>query len=265
MTQKEVADRLEWSTAKVIRVEAGSVSVSVTDLRALMDLYAIRGFARRESLIALARSAKRQPFGSYRSVLTPETIRYFGYEAAAKIIRQFEPVLIPGLLQTESYAIAILRDVYEFSEDETNRLVEARQERQEIFDREERPAMRFILGEAVISYEVGGPNAMCEQLEHLLALEASKGIIVQILPFNAGANFGMRGPFIYLEFPDIGDDDVLYLEDMRGGTLEQFRDDPDATSPYLSAWFSLEHISLTHDESMHVIRERARLFSSQRS
>src|SRR5262245_15720282 len=108
-TQNDVAQAMEWSLSKVIRIETGAVGISVADLRWLVDKY---GLAEGEAaeLTQMVR-ASRQPawWQQYRGVLSQSFQVYLGYEMSASIIRNFEATLIPGLLQTEEYAAAVLR------------------------------------------------------------------------------------------------------------------------------------------------------------
>ena len=101
LTQRQVADELDWSPSKVIRIEQGTVRIGVTDLQALLNLYQVTEPAMVADLTSMARESKKLPFSEYREAVGPEGVRYFQYEAAATIIRQVEPLLIPGLLQVE--------------------------------------------------------------------------------------------------------------------------------------------------------------------
>jgi transcriptional regulator with XRE-family HTH domain len=242
LTQREVADALDWSPSKIIRIENGSVSISTTDLHALLAHYGVHDKRVVEELVGMARgSKKQQAWHQYRDVYEPAAIQYFVYEGAASIIRDFGTLLVPGLLQTEEYARAVLKDVYQVEAAKIDRMVEARLTRQELFERDDPPAVFFILDEAAIRRAVGGASVMRRQLEHLMALGSRPKVTIQIVPFAFGAHTGMRGPFVYLEFPDPDDDDVLYLEDTLGDQV--FRDEPEVTGDYLRAFWDLENIA----------------------
>lgn len=109
MTQRDVAAAMDWSQSKLIRIETGAVNISTNDLRALLGHYGIER-ARTENLVEVARASRDQPrWNVYKDVAEPEYIAFLGYESSASIIRNFEPLLIPGLLQTEEYAREILK------------------------------------------------------------------------------------------------------------------------------------------------------------
>lgn len=237
LTQRDVASALDWSPSKVIRIESGQVGVSVTDLRALAQLYRVNDQTVLSELTEMARNSKRQPFSEYRDVLSAETIRYFGYEATSSLVRQVNPLLVPGLVQTEEYTRGLLLG-WKKNEKDIERIVESRRERQELLEQSDHPKIFMILGEAVLHQAVGGRAVMRNQLNHLLEVSARPRISIQVLPFTAGANDAMKGPFVHLEFPDTSDPDVVLVENERMTT--SFIDDPAATGPYQEAFYQLE-------------------------
>jgi transcriptional regulator with XRE-family HTH domain len=262
-TQKDVAKALEWSPSKIIRIEAGEVAVTPTDLRVLLDHYGVRDKRRIDDLIVLARASRKQPWNDYRDVYTPQSLTLFGYEPSASIIREFEPLVVPGLLQTEEYARAILVDTYGKDKETLDRVVEARLERQELLDRNPPPEMFFILDEAVIRRAVGGIGVMRRQLNQLGALGSRPNISIQIVPFTVGAHFGLRGPFTILEFPDPNDDDLLYLENTGGEVTT--REDPKLTADYLQAFWDLEAQATDRRDLGAVLKEASDRFPEQAS
>lgn len=216
MTQEQVAAAIEWSLSKLIRIEGGGVSVSVSDLKSLLTLYQITDEDHVEELVALARAARQRSwFTAFRDITSPQYVTFVGYEAAASIIRQFEPTLIPGQLQTEEYARAV---TLEYAADRVDKLVEIRIRRQELLE-EPRRLFFFILDEAAIRRQVGAPTnpgIMRRQLRQLIETARQPNITIEIVPFSAGVHPGMKGPFTVLEFPG-DDEDILYLENARGG------------------------------------------------
>jgi len=216
MTQEQVAAEMEWSLSKLIRIEGGGVSISVSDLKSLLTLYQIADEGHVEELVALARAARQRSwFTAFRDITSPQYVTFVGYEAAASIIRQFEPTLIPGQLQTEDYARAV---TLEYAADRVDKLVEVRIRRQELLEEPER-LFFFILDEAAIRRQVGAPTnpgIMRRQLRRLIEIARQPNITIEIVPFSAGVHAGMKGPFTVLEFPG-DDEDILYLENARGG------------------------------------------------
>jgi transcriptional regulator with XRE-family HTH domain len=251
-TQREAADALYWSPSKIIRIEGGQVAISVTDLKALLDFYDVKDEERVDELIAMARQSRRQPWSQYRDVIPPNAATYFGYESSAAIVRQWEPFLVPGLLQTGDYAYHVLTGVSDRDDRAARRLVDARIERQELLKRDRTPELFFMVSEAAVRLVIGSAEIMRAQLTQVLELSERPDVTFRIMPFAKGANVGLRGPFVLLEFPDPEDGDVLYLE-TRGDAV--FVDEDEETSTYLEYFYDLERDALSEEESLELVRE----------
>jgi transcriptional regulator with XRE-family HTH domain len=259
LTQREVAQALDWSPSKVIRIESGQVGISVTDLRALAALYGLKAGPEVDQLAMMARGSKRQPFADYRDVLAPETIRFFGYEASASLIRHVQPLVVPGLLQTEDYTRALLH-AYGTDAKSIDRVIDSRRERQELLDREEPPKIFTILDEAVLRRRVGGTSVMNRQLQHLLTLAERKTVTIQIVPFLVGAYEAIQGPFVHLEFPVASDPDVIFLDSVQGGAT--FIDDPEITGRYQESFLALEDLAAAPSQLTEFIERASESFTA---
>jgi transcriptional regulator with XRE-family HTH domain len=246
LTQKDIADRLDWSPSKIIRIESGQVAVTIPDLRALLNEYGVTDQSVVSDLEGLARGSKKQPWSEYKGFLSNPTIQLYGYEAVASRVRFFELIVIPGLLQTEEYARAMLKGL-KVTDDQIERIIEARLERQDLLEQPDAPQMDFLIDEAAIRRVVGGPKTMETQLHRISELARLPKVTVQIIPFPAGAHPGMDGPLTHIEFPDPDDDPVVYIEG-RHGTDAVFRDDPEATADYLQTFLELEKIACRPQE-----------------
>jgi transcriptional regulator with XRE-family HTH domain len=239
-TQQEVARAMDWSTAKLIRIEAGESRITQNDLKVLLDYYEIREPERVASLLDLARKARSEErWTQLYDVTPPGTRRYLSYESSASIIRNYQPLLVPGLLQTEEYASAVLRYIYELPDPAVETVWEARQSRQRLHERARPPAMYFIVDETVIRRPIGGPRVMRRQLERLGDHAAEPHITLQVMPLTAGAHPGLTSRFVYIEFADPHDEDVLYLEEPD----QIVREDPEQTGRYLDRFFGLQEMA----------------------
>jgi transcriptional regulator with XRE-family HTH domain len=215
LTCEEVADHLECSASKISRVETGRVSVSPRDVRDMLELYGVLA-DQRESLVQLARDSRQKGWWhAFSDTMQPQLVTYVGLESAASEIRIYEVSLIPGLLQTEDYARAVIRSgmMNSLSED-VERSVALRMARQPALTRDNPPKVWAVLDEAALRRRVGGSGLMRMQLEHLLAQAALPNVVVQVIPFAGGAHPGMGRPFVILVFPERVDTDVVYLEDL---------------------------------------------------
>ena len=249
-TQSDVATAMDWSLSKVIRIEAGTVSISTNDLKALLRQYKIVDRARTAELLALGKAARGRTWWSqYRSKASPGLLDLIGYETAASARRNFEPLLIPGLLQTREYARAVIAILNKgVAPDRMDALVEIRMRRQELVDRPNPPELFFILDEAAVRRLTGGPDVMRHQLHHLMEVAEKPNVTIEVLPFSAGVRHGMKTSFVVLEFPDAADDDVLYLEDAEGGLV--IREDREEIQAYREIFEDLEKVALKPKETL---------------
>lgn len=248
LRQADVARAMDWSPSKLIRIERGDVSVSTNDLRALLSHYGVKDKGRVNGLLELARSARGASFyDQYADLLKTGFKEYLAYEASASVIRQYDPVLIPGLLQTEEYARALFEGVGRFDPEKADKHWVVRQHRQEAVDRESPPEMLYVLDEAALRRHVGGAHVMRHQLERLRDFAAEPHINIQIVPFTCGAHPGMAVNFILLEFADPNLDDLVHLESINQITI---RDDTELIAGYLDRFVQLEELALSEEESV---------------
>lgn len=241
---------MDWSLSKVIRIEVGSVGISTNDLKALLRYYKIVDPDRTQELVALARAARQRSWWSmYRDVAPPGLLQLIGYESAASILRNFEPLIVPDLLQTEEYARAIIRGLDDRSPGElVDTQAEIRMRRQELVDRTDPPLLFFVLDEAVVRRLVGGTGVMRRQVGRLIEMADRPHVTIEIVPFSAGVHPGLNGSFVVLEFPDAGDDDVLYLENHGGAQIS--RDIQEEIVTYREAYEHLRRVSLGPKDSI---------------
>jgi transcriptional regulator with XRE-family HTH domain len=244
--QAEVAQAMDWSSSKLVRIERGDVNVSTNDLRALLDHYGVKDEMKVEELLELARSARGTSFyDQFSELLKPGFKEYLAYESSASVIRQYDPVIVPGLLQTEEYARGLFRG-HRFDPDRADRLWTLRQYRQLVHDRRQPPDMNFVLDEAALRRHVGRGHAMLHQLEQLKEMAKRRHITIQIIPFARGAHPGLDGNFIILEFDDPSLDNLVHLESVNVVTV---KDDIDLIGRYLDRFEILQEIALSPKES----------------
>jgi Domain of unknown function (DUF5753)/Helix-turn-helix domain len=210
-----VADRLECSASKISRIETGHTSATPRDVRDLLEIYGVRG-AEAEELVQIAREARQK--GWWHPYSTVLTGAYVGLEAAAASVRAYEQQVVPGLLQTEDYARAMIKAARpDIGEDEVDRRVRVRLGRQSLLSQDDPLELRVVLDEAVVSRPVGGDEVMRAQVQRLVEAADLPNVTLQVLPYDVGAHAGMDGTFAILDFPEPGDPDVVYAENATGG------------------------------------------------
>ena len=251
LTCEEVAEHLECSASKISRVETGRVSVSPRDVRDMLELYGVPA-DQRESLVQLARDSRQKGWWhAYSDTMQPQMATYIGLESAASEIRIYEVSLIPGLLQTEDYARAVIRaGMVNSPAEDIERRVSLLMARQPAVVRDDPPKVWAVLDEAALRRRVGGSGLMRLQLEHLLAQAALPNVAVQVIPFAGGAHPAMGRPFIILVFPERVDTDVVYLEDL---TSALYVEDVDEVDRYNMFFNHLRATALSFDASAALI------------
>jgi transcriptional regulator with XRE-family HTH domain len=249
-TQKDVAVAMDWSPSKVIRIENGDVRITPTDLRGLLAHFGVHDEVEVARLVEMARIAKRDSWSEYREAHSPGWVTYLGYESSASLIRNFEPAFVPGLLQTEEYSGAVFA-TYGLAKDVADKRWEGRLRRQELHDLDAPPKMFFIIDEAVVRRAVGGVGVIRRQLRRLVDFSEQPHVVIQVVPFSAGAYPSMAEPFIVLEFPGGADDDFVYLDRPQGGTAVS--DEVEATGLYVERFIDLEDLALSPDDSRRLL------------
>jgi transcriptional regulator with XRE-family HTH domain len=215
LTCEEVAEQLECSASKISRVETGRVSVSPRDVRDMLEIYGVPEL-QRDALVQLARESRQKGWWhAYADNLQPHVATYLGMESAASEIRIYEVNLIPGLLQTEEYARAVITaGTVSSPRSDVERQVALKMERQRLAMTS--PQVWAVLDEAALRRQVGGPEVMRVQLEYLRELGGLRNVRLQIIPFGGGAHPAMGRPFIILAFSEEADPDVVYLKNLTG-------------------------------------------------
>jgi len=256
LTGEDVAARLGWSPSKVSRIETGQTSITSEDLQMLLDLYEVSG-SQRDHLSELGRNAQQRGWwDAYGDTLRPEVATLTALEADAESMRWYHPTVLPGLLQTEQYARAILRShLFMAPPARIERRVRARIAGQGILLREDPlpPEVAVVLDEAAILRAIGAPEVQRAQLVHLLKMCERPNISVQILPFAVGGHPAMTGGFTILRFPG-SLEDVVYVENM---TSDLFVESEADVYHYGLAFDHLCTLALGREESIAFIAKAA--------
>jgi transcriptional regulator with XRE-family HTH domain len=217
LSQGEVAKKLGWSLSKVQRIEAAEVAVSLTDLRALLDVYGVvdpEVIARLSSETHVSRRQRWVTPADYREHLTPALLALLQFESEAVAMRSYQNVVIPGVLQTAAVAEQVLEwGRNRITEDQRRVRFDVRMERRKrITEDPGGPRYLLILDESVIKRHVGGPDVMAEQLDALNLATESRNVSIRVVPFEKGARIGLVDSFQILNLSDDPGDAVVYRE-----------------------------------------------------
>lgn len=203
------------SHAKISRMELGRVGFKERDVADLLTLYGITDERDRGAFMALARQANVPGWWHHYSDILPSWFEmYLGLEQASSVIRTYEPQLVPGLLQTEEVARAVIElGNPDLSEADIGRRVALRMKRQLVLTQPQAPNLWGVIDEAAL-WRIDGRAAMRDQIQHLIDMAELPNVTLQVMPFYSGAHAAVGGPFTILRFSEPDLPDLVYLEQL---------------------------------------------------
>jgi transcriptional regulator with XRE-family HTH domain len=228
VSREDAGWAIRASESKISRMELGRVGFKERDVADLLTLYGIDD-EERTALLTLAREANTPGWWHpYGDLLATWMQYYLDLEAAATLIRTYEVQFVPGLLQTEDYARAVVKLGYgDADADEIDRRVRVRQARKKVLTRPNPPRLWAVIDEAALRRPIGGPQVMRNQIEALVEACSVPGVRLQIIPFHAGGHAASGGAFTILRFPDRELPDVVYLEHLTSALYLDKQEDLD--------------------------------------
>ncbi|MDP9847342.1 helix-turn-helix domain-containing protein [Streptosporangium lutulentum] len=259
MTGDEVAERLEWSTAKVSRIENAKTLAGPADVEALIRLYKVDE-ALQDVLVALRRDASRKGWWErYRNSIPDEYITLMGMEAEATLMQNWEPQIVPGLLQTEEYVRSLVQANQHAGQVPPGRLqelIDIRMERQRTLLHVPDPLTHVsVFHESVLRNQYGDARVMRDQLAHLIEVSRLEHVEMRILPQDVPPPVS-TGSFVHLKFPDFPD--VVYVEALLGG---RFVEDAELVYAYELAFGHLVERALDEMASQELIKKTIKYWS----
>lgn len=241
LTRDELGARLNYSGSLVSLVETMARVPTLEFARRLDEVLGTPGtFERMQEHLRAA------PF--------PAWFRdWLGAEREAISLRSFEPLVVPGLLQTEDYARAVLRTRVKVTDEEIDEMVSARIERQSILAQDKPPMLWSIVDEGVLRRPVGGRGTMAGQVLHLAGMSQRPNVVVQVIPAGAGAHEGLRGgAFMIADFGDAPS--AAYQDTAARGQIIEYNDDLISLTVL---WETLKAEALPRSASLELIQEVA--------
>ncbi|MEU7989929.1 helix-turn-helix domain-containing protein [Streptosporangium canum] len=229
ITLEAAGHAIRASHSKISRMELGRVGFRVRDVADLLTLYGVTDDDERQPLLALVERANVTGWWhNYNDILPSWFETYVGLEESATGIRNYEVQFVPGLLQSEGYARAVVKLGFPAApEEELERRVRLRMARQRLLRGAEPPHLWAVLDEAVLRRPLGGAEVMREQIDHILQALELPNVTVQIVPFSVGGHAAAGGPFSILRFSQPDLPDVVYMEQLTSAVYLDKRDDVD--------------------------------------
>jgi len=255
LTREDVSDRTGINNATLYRIETARARPQMRTLTSLLNLYEVDQ-EQREYLTGLCREATTQGWlRPYHSELPEEYTAYISFEDEAQTARNYESLFMPGLLQTEDYARAVIRGVLpSATDDEVEDRVRARMERQGVLTKATPLKLWAVVDEAALRRVVGGSEVMRGQLDHLANIVKAPNVTLQVISVEAGAHPGMPGQFIVLDFADAVDTDLIYIDSMAG---DLFLESDADIARYRAVFDHLVAVALSPNDSAALVAEIA--------
>jgi len=258
MTVEEVADKLLCSPAKISRMETAARRPAPRDVRDLCVLYGVDE-AGTADLMTLARQAREQ--GWWRQYEDLNLYPYIGLEQEASSVNCFCMYYVPGLLQTDDYARAMIRAVLPgIDPNVLEERVEARRRRQQLLEGENPPRYRAVIDEAVLRRCVGGPAVMAAQLSKVIEFVRAAKVTVQVIPFDAGAYAACDSNFVLLEFGESVMSSVIYVEGLASG---QYYERASDVALYREAVEHLRDCALSPRDSVQLLEDMRKTYANK--
>jgi transcriptional regulator with XRE-family HTH domain len=213
-----VARALGWSESKLSRIETARTGISEGDLERLLIAYGAHA-DERSRLHDLARRGRGRVWWTpYRSAVPAPYDEYVALEAEAVAMSEWETQIVPGLLQTDEYARAVIEVGADIGDPDTaQRRLALRMARQTVLVRDPPPRLTVVLDEAVLHREVGGPHVLHRQLQRLSESSLRPGVELLVLPFSAGAHAAQSESFMILDFAGNARAPIVHSEGLTGG------------------------------------------------
>ncbi|MEX5709129.1 helix-turn-helix transcriptional regulator [Parafrankia sp. FMc6] len=257
VTREQVSEETGINPATLYRHETATASSRPQrrTMIALLNMYGVTD-QQRADLLALSRESDVQGWlRPYHAELPEHYTAYISFEAEARTVRNYESLFIPGLLQTEDYARAVIRgNLPMASQTEIDQRVQARVERQALLTKDDPLRLWAVVDEAALHRQVGGPKVWQQQLAKIAKAAAEPHITVQVIPYAAGAHAGMLGSFVLMDFPNSADPEIIYVESMAGDLFLEAQAD---IRRYRLSFDNLAAVALSPDSSTSLIASLA--------
>lgn len=250
--QPQAAELLGVHQTRVSRIESGHVTARVLEIRTLLDAYGIGDPEVRTKLEALAKNASRRGWWlEHAAHLRPDYLDHITLEDDATHIREWQPALVPGLLQTTAYAEAIIAASPNYIDPgRVAQLVKVKEERQAKIE-EGGATYTAILWETVIAHPLVSVEIHREQLSAILEIGKRKNVTVQVLPFSAGVLATSTSAFATFSFEPEPTVEAVTLDNLRGASVLEGAED---LAAYANVYDLLRSSALAPDASARLIR-----------
>jgi transcriptional regulator with XRE-family HTH domain len=252
ISREDAGYHIRASGSKISRMELGRVSFKERDVTDLLELYGVTNAGERDKLVQLCHEANAPAWWQkYQDVVPDWFAVYVGLEEAAQLIRIYEVQFVPGLLQTEDYARAVVQQgAPGLDPAEVERRVAVRMGRQQLLTKDNPPKMWAIVDEAALRRPMGGREVLIAQIERLMDAVSEPYVTLQIMPFRYGGHAAEGGAFTIMRFPEADLPDMVYMEYLTGAL---YLDKPDEVERYAAVMERLSVAGTSPDKTRELL------------
>ncbi|MEV5707587.1 helix-turn-helix transcriptional regulator [Actinoallomurus sp. NPDC052274] len=255
LTIETACRRYGRSKSWLSTLENGLHSIDPQELADLLDFYGVPAGPLRESLLHLANHDRgKQWVRAYEGRISAAALDLASLEGDSERICNFEPNVIPGLLQSEAYAHALMRAGLRSPTRNNTELVRFRMQRQRVLGKSDPPSLEVVIGEAALRQQVGGSLTMGGQLQRLIEVSSTGLTGLRVLPFSANTHLGIAGPFHILSLRSPGRLTVTVVEDFTQST---FVEDETTVAAYKRIFTYFQGAALDEASSLQLLKEIA--------
>lgn len=255
ITRNAAAAAIKGDVSKICRMELARAYVTPHDLRTLCRLYDVPPQQQFELEQLIVGKRPQHWWREHADVMNAHLAEFVALEDGATVEREYQPMVVGGLMQAEEYMAAIMgTGINALGQDQIESLVAVRQARQRRLHDE--PVVRYhgIVTEAALHFMVGGPEVMRAQMRHVVDVAQLPNVVFQIVPFTEGARAAHATGFVILGFDDPADPEVTFAEGI-GGMIP--RDSQREVQRYNRLFRCIEEVALGPDDSLALLRQRA--------
>ena len=252
ISREDAGYHIRASGSKISRMELGRVSFKERDVIDLLELYGVVDLSELDKMMQLTHEANAPAWWQkYQDVVPDWFAVYVGLEEAAQLIRVYEVQFVPGLLQTEEYARAVVQQgAPGLDPAEVERRVAVRMGRQQLLGKDSPPRLWAIVDEAALRRPMGGREVLVAQIERLMDAVSEPNVTLQVMPFRYGGHAAEGGAFTIMRFPEADLPDMVYMEYLTGAL---YLDKPDEVERYAAVMERLSVAGTAPDRTREIL------------
>lgn len=254
VSQRDAGEHIDGGQGKLSKIETGRQNIRRLELLALLDLYRVEDQELRGALVSLLRDSRKKGWWhQYSGALRADTLDMVSLEEECDRILHYCNMALPGLLQTEEYATALIGGLEpHLADEQVEFYVQLRVQRQQILDRVDPPQFIGVLDEALLRRPVGGPAVMARQLQRLIDVSRRPKVVIQVVPLDQAVYPGVYGSFRALFNSSPAALDAVEMTHWTGGL---YVEEPEQVESYRLLFDEIRSSALSSRQSLDLVSQ----------